>query len=216
MYKEFISLIEKIDNLYLVIIGLIGWAFFLVTYIFRRRHMQNILNRLEEELKKNNEIIRDLENQLHTEKKSKIELEKDINSLKIHHPGLTSAIEVSGKGINEKPPIHKVDSFVKEWLFMDYGSHYFEKEKGIKKGAFSREVVYRINLKTENQGTFELVNEDNDDYILNKDLYLLSGLCRLKYSDNSTRKKIGSIIPGKVHLENDKWIVDEKVQIEIL
>jgi hypothetical protein len=215
MYKEFILQIERTDALTFAFIGLIGWIFFLLTYIFRRKSMQNILNRLQEQLKKENEEIKDLEFQLDNMRKSKTILETEISILKKHHPDLTSAIQGEVTDINQKY-INKVESFEREWLFTEYENDFFVKEKGRKKGEFNNEVVYRIILETESEGTFELVNIENDDYILNKDLYLLSGLCSLNYSNNSTRKKIGSIVPGKVHLDSDKWIVDEKVQIEIL
>jgi len=215
MYNEIISQIKRIDTLYFILIALIGWVFFLLTYIFRRRGMQKILNRLDKEYKIQNEKIRDLESQLDEIRKSKSNLEIEIDTLKKHHPNLTSAIKSEAKIINQEP-INKVEGYEKEWLFTEYENNYFVKEKGRKKGEFNDEVVYRIVLETESKGTFELVNPENDDYILNKDFYLLPGLCDLKYSDNSSRKKIGSILPGKVHLDADKWIVDEKVQIEEL
>ncbi|MFT6843073.1 MAG: chromosome segregation ATPase [Psychroserpens sp.] len=215
MFKVIISQIERIDTLLIVIIGLIGWVFFLLTYIYRRRSMQKLLERLERDLKKKNEEIRNLESQLEDLRKSKTNSEKEIKIIKTHHPDLTSAIQREVTDINQKP-VNEIESFERELLFTEYESNYFAKEKGRKKGEFNNEVVYRIILETESEGTFELVNKENDDYILNKDLYLLSGLCSLNYGNNSSRKKIGAILPGKVHLESDKWMVDEKVQIEIL
>jgi hypothetical protein len=208
MYKEFISQIEKLDTLYFLIIGLVGWVSFLLTFIFRRRNMQNILKRLEKEVEVKSLKINNLEIELKLLKKERMDLETDIQTLKTSHPGLKSTT------LNEIKEV--VKTFEKEWLFTEYESNYFAREKGKKKDELNNEVVYKIILETEKKGIFDLVNKENADYIPNKDFYLLPGLCSLNYSENSTRKKIGSTQPGKVHLDADKWIVDEKVQIEIL
>lgn len=99
-------------------------------------------------------------------------------------------------------------------FFHKFRDGYFIQKDALQQ--FSKNIVYKISLNDNTEGSFTLVNENNTDYISNKDIFLNSDFCKVRYDSNGSRNRIGSIIPGRVHLDVDKWVVDKKVQIEIL
>lgn len=214
MLEDIILYTEKTDTIFILLFSIVGWFLFLMTLIFRRKKMQEVVNRLEKQLSRSEETIIAMERELSDERLTNSNLRRDINTIRENHSNLSSAV-VYSKNSEKQQEKNKIKSFEKVILFNEYEEQgYFLNQNKIAEANGTKETVYRIDLNTEKEGKLTLVNFDNPDYISNKDVYL--GLCDVKFSPDTTRSKIEVVGMGKAHLEGDKWIVDEKVKIEIV
>jgi hypothetical protein len=212
MIENINSMILDINPIILLTISIIALLLLILNFI-KKRKMKGVLNILNNLLKEKEEEIKSLQKKLIDYKIESEVIEKEIESLKQYHPELTSEspniveLDIQNKQLDE-------DNRVKELFFQKFKDGFFVQKDSL--SQFSKNIVYKICLSDNTVGSFTLVNENNSEYIRNKDIFLNSDFCEVRYDSNGSRNRIGSIIPGKVHLEADKWMVDEKVQIEIL
>jgi Rad3-related DNA helicase len=203
-----------INQIILLTISVIGWILVLY-YFLKKRKMKGVLNILKGLLEDKEKNIKRLEKEINEYKNDSKVLQKEIEKLKELYPELD----------NENPNIVEFNSRsrqieeeinTKKIFFEKFKGGFFSEKDSLTQ--FSRNVVYQIslNINNNNTGSFTLVNEQNPEYVRNKDIFLQKDFCEVRYDSYGTRSTIESITPGKVHLEEDKWIVDEKVKIEII
>ncbi|KJF44273.1 hypothetical protein [Draconibacterium sediminis] len=113
--------------------------------------------------------------------------------------------------IGEKEKQSKQDP--KEYFFDDFNNGMFLS----KAKSEPKKCVYKITSTNDSFDILELIVDKNRmaNYITNKKIYLPEYLCNIKYVPGGNQSKIQNMIPGKVHLENDKWIIQDKIKLEI-
>ncbi|MFT4684554.1 MAG: putative RNase H-like nuclease (RuvC/YqgF family) [Psychroserpens sp.] len=212
MLEKFNSIILDINPIILLTISIIALLLIILNFI-KKRKMKGILNRLNNLLEEKEEKIKRLQKELIDYENDSKALQKDIESLKQAHPELNSGNPNEVESNLQEKQLGE-DNRVKELFFHKFKDGFFAQKDS--SSQFSKNIVYKICLSDNTVGSFTLVNENNSEYIRNKDIFLNSDFCEVRFDNNGSRNKIGNITPGKVHLESDKWMVDEKVQIEIL
>jgi hypothetical protein len=176
--------------------------------------MKGVWNILKGLLKDKEKNIKRLEKEINEYKNDSEVLQKEIEKLKELYPELDNdnpnIVDFNSRNRQIEEEIN-----TKKIFFEKFKGGFFSEKDSLTQ--FSRNVVYQISLNINNNtGSFTLVNEQNPEYVRNKDIFLQKDFCEVRYDSNGTRSTIESITPGKVHLEEDKWIVDEKVKIEII